>query len=154
MTCAISGQLQQIERKIMRDASEIIRDRQLDIRRMMDDRGIHLKVVAFDSGIPYDTLISYFPGGKREPAQLPVSAAFALCGVLDDDLINLLCPQGYAVVPVPVDTDYDTINQHCMDFLSEKSAAHHPESEAGREIGPTERARIESKVVQLRGRVA
>jgi hypothetical protein len=138
----------------MRDVRNIIRDRQRAIRRELDRRHIALKVVAYDSGIEYDTLISYFPGGERHPAELPSSAVFSLCGVLPDDLLNLLCPKGYAVVPVPDDVDYDVINQHCMDFLSEKSAAHHPESEEGVNIGPNERATLGAKVVQLRGRIA
>jgi hypothetical protein len=130
--------------------NDIIRSRQLAIRRELDRRQIPLKVISYDSGIPYPTLLTYFPGGERHPAELPSSAVFSLCGVLPDDLINLLCPKGYAVVPVPEDVDYDTINQHCMDFLSEKSAAHHPESEAGRDIGPNEHNRLSAKVVRLR----
>jgi hypothetical protein len=138
----------------MRPASEIIRDRQLAIRRELDRRGIPLKVIAYDSGIKYDTLISYFPGGERPVAELSSSAAFALCGVLPDDLMNLLCPQGYALVPVPVDANYDDVNQHCMEFIAEKAKAHHPESEAGVEIGPNEQAHLACKVIRLRGRVA
>ena len=138
----------------MRDDSEIMRDRQRAIRREIDRRKLHLKVIAFDSGIPYDTLVSYFPGGERHPAELPSSAVFKLCGALPDDLINLLCPSGFAVVRIPNDVDYDAINQHCMDFLSEKCAAHHPESEAGREIGPTEQARLSAKVVSIRSGAA
>ena len=134
----------------MRAASEIIRDRQLAIRRELDRRGIPLKVIAYDSGIKYDTLISYFPGGERPVSELPSSAAFALCGVLPDDLLNLLCPEGYAVVRVPNDADYDSINQHCMDFLSAKSAAHHPESEAGVALGPNEKAGLNGHTAKLR----
>jgi hypothetical protein len=132
----------------------IIRGRQLAIRRELDRRQIPLKVIAFDSGIPYPTLLTYFPGGDRTPAELPSGAAFALCGVLPDDLINLLCPSGFALVRIPNDVDYDAINQHCMDFLSEKSAAHHPESEEGVNIGPNERARLSAKVVNIRGGAA
>jgi hypothetical protein len=134
----------------MRDVRNIIRDRQLAIRRELDRRHIALKVVAYDSGIEYDTLISYFPGGERQPAELPASAIYSLSGVLPDDLLNLLCRKGYAHVQVPEDADYDAINQHCMDFIGEKSAAHHPESEAGRDIGPNEHARLSAKVVKLR----
>lgn len=134
----------------MSAVNEIIRERQLAIRRELDRRQIPLKVIAYDSGIPYPTLLTYFPGGERHAAELPSSAVYSLCGVIPDDLLNLLCPQGYAVVPVPVDLDYDDINQHCMEFVSEKSAAHHPESEAGRDIGPNEQARLASKVVRLR----
>jgi hypothetical protein len=134
----------------MRDVRNIIRDRQRAIRRELDRRHIALKVVAYDSGIEYDTLISYFPGGERHPAELPSSAVFSLCGVLPDDLLNLLCPSGYAVVQVPEDADYDKINQHCLEFVSTKAAAHHPESEAGVALGPTEQAKLKSNVVKLR----
>lgn len=134
----------------MRDVRNIIRDRQLAIRRELDRRGKALKVIAYDSGIEYDTLISYFPGGDRKPAELPSSALYSLCGIIPDDLMNLLCPEGYAIVQVPHDTDFDAINQHCMDFLAEKAAAHHPDSEAGVAIGPGEQDRLASKVVRLR----
>jgi hypothetical protein len=130
--------------------NEIIRERQLAIRRELDRRQIPLKVIAYDSGIPYPTLLTYFPGGDRKPAELPSSAVFSLCGILPDDLLNLLCPAGYAVVPVPRDTDYDDINQHCMEFVAEKARAHHPESEAGIAIGPNEQAQLAGKVVRLR----
>lgn len=134
----------------MRDVSTIVRDRQLAIRRELDRRGIPLKVVAFDSGIPYPTLCSYFPGGERQPAEMPCSAVYSLCGVIPDDLLNLLCPEGYAVVRVPSGFDYDEISSVCRDFIAEKDRAHHPESEAGRDIGPTEQAKLASNVLRLR----
>ena len=132
----------------------IVRERQLAIRRELDRRQVPLQVVSFDSGIPYPTLLTYFPGGDRVPAELPTSAAFALCRALPLDLVNLLCPEGFAVVRIPNDVDYDAINQHCMDFLSEKAAAHHPESEAGVHLGPTEQQRLNAKVVAFPGRAA
>ena len=135
----------------MRCASEIIRDRQRAIRRELDRRQIPLKVLAYDSGIKYDTLISYFPGGEgRTPAELPSSAVFALCGVLPDDLMNLLCPAGYAVIRVPDGIDFDDLAHGCRAYLETKDRAHHPESEAGRDIGPTEHAKLSAEVVRLR----
>jgi hypothetical protein len=134
----------------MRNASDIIRERQLAIRRELDRRGIPLKVIAFDSRIKYDTLLSYFPGGERVPAELPTSAAFSLCGVLPDDLLNLLCPEGYAVVRVPAGIDFDEISGACRSFIDCKEQAHHPESEAGRDIGPNEHQELAVNVVRLR----
>jgi hypothetical protein len=134
----------------MRNSSAIIRDRQLAIRRELDRRGIPLKVIAFDSDIPYATLCSYFPGGDRPPAEMPTSAAFDLCGVLPDDLLNLLCPPGFAVVRVPSGVDYDEIAASCRDLIDTKDRAHHPDSEEGRELGPNERASLDGKVVKLR----
>src|SRR5690348_16491897 len=73
--CFILGHLQERGGRFMRPVSEIIRDRQRAIRRELDRRQIPLKVLAYDSGIKYDTLISYFPGGEgRHPAELPSSA--------------------------------------------------------------------------------
>lgn len=134
----------------MRDSSNIIRERQLAIRRELDRRGIALKVVAFDSGIPYNTLCSYFPGGERQPAEMPVSAAFNLCGVLPDDLLNLLCPDGFALVRVPAGIDYDDISEGCREFIAAKDRAHHPDSPAGRDIAPCEESSLAAKVVRLR----
>lgn len=135
---------------IMRPISEIMRERQLVIRRELDRRGIALKAIAFDSGIKYDTLLSYFPGGERPVSEMPISAAYSLCGVLPDDLINLLCPEGFAVVRVPAGVDYDDVNQHCMSFIAEKAAAHHPDSEEGERIGPNENASLAANVLRLR----
>jgi hypothetical protein len=139
--------------------SDIVRDRQRAIRRELDRRGISLKAVSFDSGIPYSTLCTYFPGNERgvaerKPAELPTGALMALFGAVPDDLLNLLLPDGYAVVRVPSGIDYDDISEACRDFISSKDKAHHPESEAGRDIGPNEHAELAGKVVQLRGRAA
>ena len=46
---------------IVRDRNEIVRTRQSAIRRELDRRGIALKVISFDSGISYSTLLTYLP---------------------------------------------------------------------------------------------
>jgi hypothetical protein len=148
--CFILGQLAERGVNIVRDNSTIIRDRQLAIRRELDRRQIPLKIVAYDSGIPYNTLCSYFPGGERHPAEMPCSAVYSLCGVLPDDLLNLLCPEGYAVVRVPAGIDFDEISGACRSFIDCKEQAHHPESEAGRDIGPNEHQELAVNVVRLR----
>jgi hypothetical protein len=142
---------------IMRDGVTIVRERQLAIRREMDRRGIALKQVEFDSGIPYATLLSYFPAeGSREPAVMPASALYKLAEgkALPNDLLSLLLPQGLVIVSVPEGVDFDDIEDACRELLATKGAAHHPESEAGREIGPGEEAELATKVVQIRAKVA
>lgn len=139
----------------MRDSSTIMRDRQRAIRRELDRRGISLKAVSFDSGISYSTLCSYFPGNERgevekQPAEMPSGAVYRLCGHIPMDLLNLLLPDGFAIVQVPAGIDYDEISAGCRDFIDAKDKAHHPESEAGRDLGPTERADLDCKVVRLR----
>lgn len=137
----------------MRDNLAIIRERQTAIRRELDRRGTAMKVVAFDSGIPYDTLLTYFPQeGSREPAQIPGGAIYALAdgNAIPLDLLSLLLPAGFHIVRAPEAVDHDDIETACRDFLAAKGASHHPDSEAGREIGPGEQALLDGKVAHLR----
>lgn len=126
----------------MPDVSDIVRERQSAIRREMDRRSIALKVVACDSGLPYDTLLSYFPhkDSKRIPAVIPASAIFVLAEkeALPLDLLSFLVPAGFLIVKVPEAVDHDEASMAMRDYLRAKDAAHHPESEAGRDIGPGE----------------
>jgi hypothetical protein len=135
----------------------IVRQRQAAIRREIDRRGIALKAVEQDSGIPYPTLLSYFPGGEREPSVIPMSAVYALADgrALPTDMLSLLLPAGMALVEVPEDLDFDNLADRFTDFLHEKNAAHHPASPAGTDISDCEREKLSSKVVHLPlGRVA
>jgi hypothetical protein len=140
----------------MRDVSTIMRQRQRDVRCEIDGRGFHLKAVASKSGIEYGTLLTYCPGGARAPAVIPMSAVYALAEAraLPTDILSMLMPIGFAVVEVPEGVDFDDIEDACRELLATKGAAHHPESEAGREIGPGEEADLATKVVQIRAKVA
>jgi hypothetical protein len=134
----------------MRDAVRIVRDRQLFVRREMQRRGIALKQVELDSGLPHPTLLSYFPAeGSRDPAVLPASALFALLATraLPLDLLNLLLPEGLALVAVPDDVDHDAAAQAMQAYLIGKGQAHRPDSPDGPAIAPCEDA-------QLRGALA
>lgn len=118
---------------------ELLKGRQLAMRAEMDRRGITLKALSFDSGIPYSTLCSYFPGERNAvPALMPVSAQYALCGAVPEDILSQLLPEGRRIVRVPEQLDHDEVSEAIQDYLREKERAHHPESEAGREIGPNE----------------
>jgi hypothetical protein len=135
---------------IMSDNSSIMRQSQLAMRREMDRRGIAMKAVSFDSGIPYSSLLSYFPGEKNAvPAVMPVSAFYALCAALPNDLLSLLLPASQAIVTIPENVDHDKLAEAFTDYLADKNAAHHPASECGPAIGPGENARLSAKVVQL-----
>jgi hypothetical protein len=141
----------------MVDGNTIVRERQLVIRREMDRRGISLKAVSFDSGIPYQTIVSYFPGEKdKQPATIGGAALFTLCATkaLPLDLLSLVMPDGFQIVQVPEDIDHDVICELASDYVAEKNRAHHPESEAGREIGPNEAALLSRKVIQMVGSIA
>jgi hypothetical protein len=136
----------------MRDSVTIIRERQLAIRREMDRRGLALKQVEFDAGIPYATLLSYFPAeGSRDPAVIPASAIYKLAEgkALPNDLLSLLLPNGYAIVQVPEGINHDELADAFADYLHAKNAAHHPDSPAGRDIADCERDALNSKVVVM-----
>lgn len=137
---------------ITHDNVAIIRARQTAIRREIDRRGIALKAVSYDSGIPYETLLTYFPApGTRDPAQIPGGAIFALCDgeALPPDILSLFVPTGWQIVRAPEGIDHDALSELLVDYLAAKQAAHHPESECGPALGPVERAALDSKVVQI-----
>jgi hypothetical protein len=137
----------------MVDATTIVRERQLAIRREMDRRGISLKAVSLDSGIPYATVVSYFPGERdRQPAAIggPALYCLALSGALPLDLLSLVMPDGFQIVRLPEEIDHDEFEALCRDYADTKAKAHRPDSEAGREIGPNEKALLDGKVVALR----
>lgn len=135
----------------MPDNVAIIRARQLAVRREIDRRALALKAVAFDSGLPYETLLTYFPQeGSREPAQIPGGAIFALCGALPADLLSLLLPDGFQIVRAPEGIDHDRVAELAADYLRTKHAAHRPDSEAGRDIGPNEERELTGKLVVLK----
>jgi hypothetical protein len=138
--------------KIFRDNSTIMRERQLVVSAEMTNRNISRKVVAYDSGIKYGTFVTYFPAGERIPSEIPGGALVALSRSksMPDDLINILLDDGVAFVRVPIGLDYDEVSEGCRDYLNEKERAHHPESEAGRDLGPTEQSHLGEKAAKLR----
>jgi len=141
----------------MASSDEIVRQRQSVIRREMDRRGIALKAVSFDSGIPYPTLLTYFPqeGGSR-PVMLPVSALYALAEseAIPLDLLSLVLPTGNLIVKAPEAVDHDEASSAMRDYLRAKDQAHHPDSEAGRDIGPNEDKNLRVKLTVVGGKVA
>lgn len=117
--------------------------------------GLTLKAISIDAGIPYNTVRSY-AGSGCATAEMPVSAVRKLAGVIPDELLSLLLPEGRCIVQIPAHMDYDEFAVGCRDFTAEKDRAHHPDSPAGREISDCEAHRLRSKVVHLtlRGKVA
>ena len=113
------------------------------------DHGLTLKAISLDSGVCYSTLRSY-AGHNGEPAEMPVSALFKLIGVVPNELLSLLLPEAQAIVTVPTGIDHDELAELAQDYLAAKSKAHHPESEAGRDIGPGEHSALMGKAVALK----
>ncbi len=137
----------------MRDSNMIVRERQLVIRRELDRRGISLKAVAFDAGLPYSSVVSYFPGERdKEPHTVSGAALFAMCAgnAIPADLLSLLLPDGFQIVRAPEGIDYDSLCEAAEDFVLTKSRAHRADSPAGPELSECERLALASKATVLK----
>jgi hypothetical protein len=130
-------------------------DVQQDIFRLAQrDYGLCLKAISDKSNIPYNTIRSY-AGSGCATAAMPVPAMLKLADVIPDELLSRLTKiVGRCLIETPKDMDFDEVSDACRDFISAKDRAHHPDSEAGRDIGPGESDALGCKVVQLRGKVA
>jgi hypothetical protein len=137
-----------------RNIVDQMKDRQRAMFRVALDPlryGLTLKRIEIESGLNYDSIRNYAAGETI----MPITALDCLVGVIPGELLSLLMPQGWAIVQVPEQIDHDELAGLFCDYLQAKEAAHHPQSEAGRDIGPNENASLNSKVVQLPlGRVA
>lgn len=141
----------------MYDYDRIVRDRQKAVRREIDRRELSIKALYLDAGWENSsTLLSYFPADQeREPATMSLASFYRLFKALPTDLLSFMLPEGFAVVRVPEGLDHDEIDRAFRDYTDAKAAAHHPESECGRDLGPKERAALDDKIVRLpiKGRV-
>jgi hypothetical protein len=131
-----------------RDIPHCTKATQERIFRIAQREGLTLKAISLDSGIPYSTLRSY-AGNNGETAEMPVSALYKLVGVIPDELLSLLLPEGRSIVLVPEQIDHDQIAAAFADYLHEKNQAHHPDSPAGRDIADCEREVLDDKIVRL-----
>lgn len=126
-----------------------MRDRQQRVFRIACDPtryGLTLKLIAMDAGLGYDSVRDYAAG----KATMPITALFALVGVIPDELLSLLLPEGRLIVQVPTEIDHDSACEAMRDYVDAKERAHHPESEAGREIGPGEDLTLRGKLSIVR----
>lgn len=94
------------------------------------DHGLTLKAISLDSGIGYTTIQSYANGGSV----MSIASLFCLVGVIPNELLSLLLPEGQAIVTVPANIDHDQISEGIRDYLDAKERAHRPDSPGGREI--------------------
>ena len=120
------------------------------IFRIAARKGLTLKAISLDAGIPYNTLRTY-AGSGCATAEMPVSALGKLVGVIPDELLSLLLPDGRVIVQAPESIDHDELSDYLRAWLAEKDHAHHPDSEAGREIGPNEDASLRGAFAMIAG---
>lgn len=138
----------------MRDKSILqMLDRQRRVFRIATDParyGLTLKLIAADSGLGYDSVRNYASGDTV----MPITALEALCDVIPDEILSHLLGGDRVIVRVPDNLDHDEIAPAMRDYLSAKDDAHHPDSEAGRDIGPGEEAGLRVKLATVHGKAA
>jgi hypothetical protein len=110
--------------------------------------GCSWKVLAAQSGIPEATLHSYRKADA--PAAMPISALTKLCGVIAPELLSLLLPDGFALVKLAELNDPAALATGALEYVGLYSAARHPASEAGSDIGPREAAGLSGAATKLR----
>ena len=114
------------------------------------DHGLTLKAISMDSGIGYTTIQSY----ARGEAVMSITSLFSLVGVIPDDLLSLLLPEGRRIVRAPEELNHDDIADAMRDYLAAKDHAHHPDSPAGRDIAECEDQSLRAKFTVVQGRAA
>lgn len=119
-------------------------------RLAIRDHGLTLKAISLDSDIGYTTIQTYAKG----QAVMSIASLFRLVGVIPDELLSLLLPNGKHIVEAPEEIDHDEIAGALHDYLLTKEKAHHPESPAGRDIAPCEDKALRGKLAVVVSRPA
>jgi hypothetical protein len=111
------------------------------------DHGLTLKAISLDSKLGYTTVQSYAKG----EAVMSIASLFKLVGVIPDELLSLLLPEGRVIVQAPAEIDHDEIAEAVQDYLATKERAHRPDSPAGRDIAPCEDETLRGKFAVVVG---
>lgn len=117
------------------------------------DHGLTLKKIGLESGIPYNTVRSYFgQSDGMAQAVLPVTALCRLVGVIPDGLLSqLFDPVNKCIMDVETDGgDHDTLAGNCIDFAARTARARSPQSPGGTEIVDCEDDELRAARAMLR----
>lgn len=114
--------------------------------RLAQREGMTLKAISMDSGLGYTTIQSYAKG----EAVMSIASLFKLVGVIPDELLSLLLPEGRHVVAAPDDIDHDALCDLAEDYVRCKAQAHRVDSPGGIAIVECEHNDLTSKAVKLR----
>lgn len=107
--------------------------------------GLTLKAIAIDSNLGYDALRTW----ARGESVMPITALYALCDVLPDELLSLLLPAQFFITRKSDGVNLADLAGRALDYVGTYTAARSPDSEAGVELGPNETAILNDKANRL-----
>ncbi len=114
-------------------------------------RGITATVIHYDTGGKNGGIsLSTIGQWSRGESAMGLEMLIRLIGVIPDEILSLLLPDGHRIVPAPETIDHDELARLALDLAAEHAAARHPDSEHGVEIGPNEHNRLTAKATHLR----
>ena len=122
-------------------SSEVKRTQETIFRRSTATQ----KCLEMDTGLHRNTLGSY----ARGEAVMSVASLRKLLPHMEEDLLSMLLGNDFRIVRVPEGVCLDTLEEDFLDFVKMKAAAHHPDSEEGREISKNEKADLMNKVTKI-----
>lgn len=130
--CAITAQLLRRQQAMFLEAS---------------NRGITQKEIQCRTGLGRTNIGQY----ARGETAMGGAAMLKIRKVVGAELFSMLFDDGDLLIEVPGEIDHSIIAEKCHEYLAQKTAAHHPDSEAGEAIGPNERASLDGKVMAIGG---
>lgn len=128
-----------------------LKRRQITMFQQAADRGITAKVIHYDTGGENDGIgLSTLGQWSRGESAMGLPMLIRMIGIIPDDLLSLLLPDGRLIVRTPDDIDHDEVEQAARDFLAAKAAAHRQDSPAGRDIADCEDTTLRTKAAILK----
>lgn len=127
--------------------AEITLESQQRIFRLAErDHGLKLKQISIDSGIHYDTLLTYRSPDK--PSMMPISALLKLVDVIPDYLLSQLLDPVHRRLEVVSngDGDLDELGREAAGFVSD-----YVDAKSDGKITPIEHGRLIVRAARLSG---
>lgn len=118
----------------MADARTIMLERQRDAFRLAEAAGVSRKQIAYHSGYSVEAIKTWALG----QACMPFAAIDGLLGCFPAPALDLLLPDGHALVRLPETSDHAAVANWAMGIVGLYTAARDPASEAGTAIGAGE----------------
>ena len=119
--------------------------RQQDMFLEAANRGHTQKAIHYATKLSLSVIGQY----ARGETALSGPSIMKLQKTLGEQLISMLFDDNLQLVDAPAEMNHDAVVQAAHDYMTAKSAAHHPDSPGGRDIAPCEDAALREKGAKL-----